>query len=500
MRSKKVIYNAIAGLVLLLANTGFGLAFPRFVMTYYGSETNGLLQSITQFLSYITLLDAGISAVIRAKLYAPLAEGNQYKTQSIINSAKQFYRKIAYIFIAYLVVVAVLLPYVYSEYFTGIFTFSLILIIGIASFAEYYIGVSYTVLLEADQRKYIVLIIQSIAVICNLVVSVVLIKAGVSIHLVKIFTTLFFVIKPIVLSVYCNKKYNFKQVNKDSFPIENKWSGFGHHIAYFLYSHTDIVVLTFFKGPLLVSVYSVYNMVVAVLQSAVFYTLGGVEAAFGNMIALKEDKTLSNSLKKYEVLVFSVTTILYSTAAVTILDFVKIYTKGISDVNYIMPGAAIMLIIAGALYCVRKPYEALIMASGRLKETMPGAFIEAGINILFSILLVKRYGIVGVALGTVIATSFRTIQYMVYISKNIVKRTYTDFIKLGCTYGISALVICLFGTHLVAEVDNYLWWSFQAAVVFAAACIVVYINDIFFYKQDTIAIYKVLCMQFKRNK
>ena len=137
MRKKKVVYNAIAGLLLQLVMIVYGFVFPRLVMEVYGSKVNGLLQSISQFLAYISLLDAGVSAVIRAKLYKPLADFDTINIQRIVNAAKSFYIKIALSFLVYVVGVSVFLPITYAKHFDAIFTISLVVIIGLSTFAEY---------------------------------------------------------------------------------------------------------------------------------------------------------------------------------------------------------------------------------------------------------------------------------------------------------------------------------------------------------------------------
>ena len=73
MRSKKAIKNIISSLSQQIAVIICGLILPRAIIGTYGSNVNGLISSITQFLSYITLLEAGIGPVIKSVLYKPIA-------------------------------------------------------------------------------------------------------------------------------------------------------------------------------------------------------------------------------------------------------------------------------------------------------------------------------------------------------------------------------------------------------------------------------------------
>ena len=69
MNNKK---NAISSLALQLATIAQGLILPKLILGAFGSEVNGLVSSITQFLSFISLLEGGLGAVVLAELYGPI--------------------------------------------------------------------------------------------------------------------------------------------------------------------------------------------------------------------------------------------------------------------------------------------------------------------------------------------------------------------------------------------------------------------------------------------
>ena len=480
----KIKLNAIAGVMLQLTMIVYNFIFPRLVMLYYGSDVNGLLQSITQFLSYIALLDAGVSAVIRARLYKTLADGDMKLTQSIINAAGAFYKKIAFSFVVYIAIIAIVLPCIYAEYFDPIYTMSLVVIIAFSTFSEFFWGIRYVVLLEADQRKYIFYIIQIISVIINTIIVVIMISLDFSIHVVELSTAVLFVIRPIILAVYCRKRYGFKKDYNRIEPIKNKWAGFGHHIAYFLHTHIDVILLTIVKGPLVVSVYSVYSMIINGIQTLLHYLSGGVEAAFGNMIARNELEELRRGLRIYEMIVFSLTTMFFSTAAVTVFGFVKVYTSGINDVDYVIPRAGIMLIFAEMLHCLRRPYESIVMAAGLLKETMKGAFVETGLNLGLSIILVWKFGIEGVAFGTLVAMMFRTVQYAAFVSINVIKRSLFEvFFRMFLFIGLF-FVIYYIGDKFLVECNGYFLWIIWTTAVFFMSFVFSITLDFLVFKEE----------------
>lgn len=74
MKNKATLLNMISGLILQLFTLVSGFILPKIILIYFGSEVNGLVSSLNQFLSYITLVEGGITGVIVANLYKPIVD------------------------------------------------------------------------------------------------------------------------------------------------------------------------------------------------------------------------------------------------------------------------------------------------------------------------------------------------------------------------------------------------------------------------------------------
>ena len=110
MRSKKAIKNIISSLLQQLITILCGLILPRMIIGAYGSSVNGLISSMTQFLGYITLLEAGIGPVIKSVLYKPIANRDKKEIEKILKASQKFFSMLSYIFVIYLIVLCVLYP------------------------------------------------------------------------------------------------------------------------------------------------------------------------------------------------------------------------------------------------------------------------------------------------------------------------------------------------------------------------------------------------------
>lgn len=502
MRTKLALLNSITSLLLQIVTVICGFILPRLLLTAFGSEVNGAVSSITQFLGYISLLEVGVGGVTRAALYKPLADGDSNKISGIINATQSFFRKIAYIFIVYVVILASSFKFISHTELSWIFTASLVVIIGVSIFGQYYYGLSYSVLLNADQRTYINNCIQIATVLLNTGLSVVLLKLGCGVHVVKLASTSVYLIRPILLFFIVRKKYNIdNKVLADMVAIKQRWNGFGHHIAYYIHNNVDIMVVTVVLGLKFSSVYAVYNMILTGVLNIVNSLTGGSEAAFGSMIAKKEQKNLQDNFHMIETLSSMIIVIFFSTTGLLITDFVRIYTNGIDDVNYILPLFSILFVISQALHCIKQNYHNLVLAAGHYKETQIGAFIEAGSNLVLSFLLAYLIGLPGIIIATIIATVYRTIDYVIYLKNHILLRSCKVFLSRIIvnifTAAISVIICNLI--HFETPMD-YLHWALKAIPVFAITTAVTLLINLIFYKKDIIRGCKKICGVFRRAK
>ncbi len=486
MRSKKAIANIFASLLLQVISVICGLIVPRIIIATFSSSVNGLISSINQFLGFIILFEAGVGGVTRAALYKPLADKNTESISSIIKATENFFRIVGIVFIGYLLLLSFLYPYAVSNEFEYVFTLSLVIIIGVSTFVQYFYGMSYQILLGADQRQYFNTCLQMATIIVNSIITVVLIKLDASIHIVKLGSALVFIIRPIVLNLYVKKKYNVTKNSKpDNNAIKQRWDGFGHHIAYLIRLNSDVVILTLLTSTIEVSVYSIYFMIVSGIQKIISTFSSGLEAAFGNILAKGENEILEKNFSIYEFVSYSSTTLLYTCTALLILPFIKIYTHNITDANYIRPEFAYLLITGQALYCYRMPYHSIVLAAGHYKQTRNGAFVEAIINVIVSIIFTYMFGLVGVAIGSLCAMFFRTIQYMLYLSKHILEKSTLSLFK---RFGVSILncifIIVIISIIRYPDVDTYLKWVLYAVIVTLVASFVTMLIGIIFYMND----------------
>ena len=502
-RTQKAALNtataALSEIILFVC----GLILPRLILLHYGSAYNGITASAKQFLSAISILNLGVAGTTRVALYRSLADNDLQKTSGIVKATELHMRKIGSILVIYLAVLVIAYPLFVDTGYSWIEVAPLIFAAGLSSFGRYFFGITYSAFLSADQSVYISNIFAIITNILNTLVNIALILAGYSIQVVKVSAALVLLLNPILLRAYVRRKYKLDtHCQPDKSALALRKDVMAHSIANVVHDHTDIIVLTVFTDVKIVSVYTVYNLVMSALKKVQTVFTSGTEAIFGNMWAKGEYTKIRSSLESYEYFVTIVISTIFSTALVMILPFIALYTKGVHDTEYILPAYALVITTAQALYCMRSPYLTLVQGVGHYKQTKVGAFFEAGINLTLSVVLVQFIGIVGVAIGTLVANLFRTLQYAIYIEKNIVKRGISVVFKRIAWTVVNIVAVVFASSPLVNRLAYGSWkmWVMCSFFTVVISALVALLMSLVFYRKDMAAAISILKRVIRKRR
>ena len=487
MRKKKLIYNTVSSLVFQVTTIICGFILPRLILNAFGSNVNGLVNSITQFLGIISFLELGVGAVVQSALYKPLAESRQNDVSKIISSANKFFRRLAQILSVYVIALVIFYPMLAAKEYGFWYTATLIVAISISSFAQYYFGIVNRLLLTADQKGYVQYTAQTIAVVGNTVACYLLIMLGCGIQVVKLTTSIIYLIQPFAIYLYVRKHYQIDtKIKYDKEPITQKWNGIAQHVAAVILDGTDTVVLTLFATLLDVSIYSVYFLVVKGVKQLFISMTNGITSLIGELWARQELTELKKTFGWTEWVIHTGTTFVFGVTAVLIVPFVRVYTLGIDDANYIQPLFAALIVAANAVHCLRLPYNIMILAAGHYKQTQNNYIIAAAINIVVSVLAVKAWGLIGVAIGTLMAMGYQTVWMAWYDSKNLIQWPFANFLK-QITVDIITVILCSIVSRVFTMmIISYFGWIINAIEVAVVWLVIMVIINLIFYRDKVL--------------
>lgn len=471
MRSKLAMKNMVANLFLQVLVLISGIILPRFFMETYGSTVNGMITSVNQFLMYLGLAEAGISTASVVALYAPLAHGQDEEVNSILSATRKFYNRSGALFLVLVLALAVVYPFFISGQLEQGMVRTMILVLASSTLVDFFFLGKYRVLLTANQRGYVVALIQSVGTVVNMVVSILLIYAGVSVLAVKAVATGVYILRLILVRIYVKKEY--PNVDFHTEPkmdaLNQRGAALLHQVVGIIVNNTDVVLLTVLisKGSLLeVSVYSAYNLVVTAVNTLMTSFSNGLTAGFGEVISKGEEAVLRENYSSYEYMYLVILFIAVVCMGILIIPFISIYTIHMTDVNYVRPVIGGLFTVIVFLQNIRIPGITIICAAGHYRETRYQAILEATINVVVSVALIQKQGMAGVLIGTVCSYGYRSFDVIAYNSRYLVKGTgKKTLLRIGRNVVAVAALLGL-GIYLVPQrMESFAAWFLYAILV-----------------------------------
>lgn len=463
MRNKRLFYNSITSLIYQLTTILCGLILPRLILNAYGSEVNGLVNSIIQFLGVIAFLELGVGTVIQSTLYKPLAENDTAQISRIVSSSNRFFGRLGRVLLAYVAALVIFYPRFAGRNFDYPYTATLIVAISISYFAQFYFGVTNRLLLTADQRGYIQHTVKTVAVVCNTIACFFMIRMGCGIHAVKLVTSLSYLLQPFVLWLYVRGHYRIdRHIRYTGEPIAQKWNGFAQHIAESILEGTDTIVLTMLATLPEVSIYSIYYQIIRGIKQLFLYLRNGITSLIGELWAKQELEELTRTFSWTEWAIHTGTTYLFGVMGVLIVPFVRVYTSGVHDANYIQPLFAALIVAANAGQCLGMPYHMVILAAGHYRQTQKYYLISTMVNIVISVVTVKAWGLIGVAVGTLTAMVYQALWMAAYVEKHLIRWPMRNFFRQVAVDLLTVAVGCLGVRMLSMKEVTYLAWVILA--------------------------------------
>lgn len=467
-RKKRSLINIVLALISQLSTVIVGMLLPRALMVNYGSETNGLITSLQQIISYLTLIEGGLLSTVAVALYKPLAEENTDRVNQVLASAKYFYRKTGIVFCVVLLFFAITYPLTIAKTeYSYVQIFLMVLLIGVNGATQILFIGKYKALLMASQRNGIILAINAIST----VLYSALLILGAYVHLPLIvglgIAVCAYLVRAIMFYVVVRKKLPQYCYNKKSelvlFP--QRGDAFASQILTMLSLNGGVIVLSVMKAPMgQISVYTTYNLVLSGLYMLMYSIENSVTSALGDLAAKESIQHIRSSYHKFDSAYHLIWAIVVGCLAVLLIPFIKVYTIGVEDANYIIPIEACLFILIGSLWMLRNQETLLMTARGRFKDMRKPMTIEAIIVIVGGALLYSIWGMRGMLIAKVLSVLYMTIVLMRYTYVILLQETMIPKIK---NIGVSLIAICLtfaigYWIRGFFSIDGLIGWIYYA--------------------------------------
>lgn len=408
-RSKKSFKNLVAAFI----GQGVGLIISFFARIIFirilGTEYLGLNGLFTNILTMLSLAELGVGEAITFSLYKPLANNDEKKTAMLMQLYKRVYISIAIIILLIGISITPFLNIIISQEPNIPESIKLIYILFVLNTSLSYFFSYKRNLIIADQKRYIASIYRYVFYFLLNLVQIIFLIITKNYIIFLILQIIFTLLENMFVSAKANKMYPFlKNKNKIALDddskntiIKNTKAMLMHKIGGIVVSSTDNILLSKFVSLTAVGLYSNYYLVISALNTIFGQLYNSLNASVGNLFATEDTNKSYTVFKRINFLSFWI----FCFASVSLLclfnDLITIWLGSQYLFNsYIVLVLVILFFITG----MRKPVITFKESAGLFYKDRWKSVIEAIVNIVFSIILVKKIGVIGVFLGTLISS------------------------------------------------------------------------------------------------
>ncbi len=504
MRTKKAIYNNIASMSLQFIMLLISLVVPRIIIKTYGSEVNGLISSLKQFIVYINYIEAGMTASIIYLLFRPLAKFDNELVGSLVSKSRKEYYRVTFFYLIAVLIFSAVYPLFLNNSLKYVYILLIVLTLGLYGVLDFFTMAKYRSLLTADQRSYVISLTTILTLICHTTLTLILLHFNVDIVLVLAIPSVFLALRTFILKLYIKKRYSKIDYKKPIYSkkIDNRSSAFIMHFSTGFNLSITILLVTFLVPLDVVSVFSVYNLIFLGVSAILTTLTNSMQASFGNVIAKNEKQTLYKANNKYEFVMFMIIAVVYSAMLILVIPFVSVYTKGITDIDYIRVLLVVLFVVWGIINNSRITYTTIISASGNWKMVKNINIIQTSLLFVFSLGFGLLWGLNGVLLGMILSTTYKSLSMMITVNKKVlvIKNRFSLFrlIRTFLIVGIS--YIPFYFQIFIVKANNYLEWGLNGVLVFVWVLVVTIIVNLVFEFETVKNLVKDIVSRSKRKR
>ena len=407
---------------------------------------NGLFSSILGVLSFAEL---GIGTAMNFSLYKPVAEGNTEKIKSYMHCYKWAYRAIACIILVCGLVLVPFLPYLVSDpgNVGNITLYYLIFLFNTVT--SYFVSYKYS-LVNAEQKNYIYTntnLIISLTTTFVQIISLFLFRN----YLVYLLVAAGFgLVQKIFISGYLNSLHPYLK-DKDVQPLSREEKKVlvtkvkalvAHKLGDVCVHQTDNIIVSAFLNVGTVGLISNYNLIINTVRSCINILFNSVTGSLGNLVATESKEKQYEIFRVYRFIGFWFFGFTSIALMVLLTPFVTLWIGESMVVSDLVIGLILIdYYMIGHRICLNN----FKTVGGIFEQDKYVAIIQAVVNLVASVALVKIIGLPGVYVGTILQGAIASVIKPVVVYRNLFhvssKHYFVDSAKY-LTAVIAAFAVC----------------------------------------------------------
>lgn len=416
-RTKKSALNSVVGIICMVISSLLSFALQAVFIRLLGLEYSGVNGLFTDILKILNLAELGINNAILFRLYKHIADNDQTEIEKVLS----FYRKFSFA-VGLIILFVGLLVVPFLQFFvkeTPTFPESLwsLYLIVLATSVVSQFNHYKSILIIAKQDRYIYTIITYAIIFLKHALQILVLWLFSNIYLyllVPLFTT---ILSGIVTGIISRRKYSHSFYSKEKLTKEEKrefTKDAGALSVYKLCRTLDATVDTFliskFVSVATSAIYASFSMLLTTLTDLLCSFNDAIIASVGDLHASGEkDKVESVFYQSlhFNYLIFGIST---SVLAAIISPFVEWWIG-----HTLSTLSIVFLLINFYIGGLGQNISTFRNSMGLFRKGWKQPAVTVTLNVIFSLVLIRKMGLPGTLIGTFIAGLLTRMWYDPYI-------------------------------------------------------------------------------------
>jgi O-antigen/teichoic acid export membrane protein len=405
MDKKKSLLNVAVSVGFKLVTMVMSIIVKRALIRYCGNEVNGLNALYLSVIGFMSVAELGVGFAITFSMYKPVVEGDTNRVSALYFLFRRIYRIIGAII---LVCGLVITPFVhllakdYAELDVNLqYTFILMLISTVLT----YLYSAKTALFNAHKNNYITTAINQGGILFQyfLQLTVLAVVGTFESYLIcRILSCLF---QWLVTEIIVRRNHSDIIANKQSLDRETRTevtknikAVFIHHVGYVLINTVDSVVIAAFVGVVVLGEYSNYAAILTSLTAVLKLVFSSLTSVFGHLYVQEDHNVARKYCEAFHFLNFIISLVFFLGYYAIIDNLIALLFAADLVVE---KSISFVVTLNGFVQFMRQSTITFRDATGTFYYDRWLSPVEGIVNVVFSVILVKLFGVAGVILATI---------------------------------------------------------------------------------------------------
>lgn len=501
-RTQNSIRNVSYGLIITLLNTLVSFVARTYLVKLLGAEVLGINGLFTEIISVMSLAELGVGMAIIYSLYKPIQQDDFKKISQLMSLYKWAYNIIAGVTFALGIALIPFIDKFITDIYYSINYIRIVFFLFVVKTASTYLFSYKASLLNADQKQYIVSLATVVFKVIFTVISIALISLYQNYIIYLIVLIIQSITTNIYLAYYVDRHYKYVNYNEKMCiedrkkVFENIKNIFVKRISGVITSSTDNILISALVSTVQVGYYSNYMMIFSVVRTLKQQFTNGIAASIGNLSVTETPKKCVQVLCRLTYMYYVFACIMASGLLAVSKNFITIWLGE----EYVMKDIIVIVAILNLyIEICCDPLWQYLEVSGLFKQDKNIGIIGSSINLIVSVILGLKIGIVGIFIGTVCTQVIQLILKIQLIFKNKFRLSAKNYYIMCGKMALGYIVICIFENVIIEKIhlpNIYIEFLVRGslAAVFGILC-----SMSFFFKSEEYVYTVQFCIQMVKK-